>query len=139
MVYQTFNWIDSAKELVSLTLPNVTAGSNSRPGRAAIKIRLHIFSQSMLPTIGSATDLEIQFARTQLWLPGTNKTQIVEVIINNVGSECVLANNGVTVKISSPGLNTVSPGYINRLQPGDQAKVEIGVVNADGLEASQDP
>jgi alpha-L-fucosidase len=94
----------------------------------------------MLPAIGSATDLEIQFARTtQLWLPGTNKTQIVEVIINNFGSECVLANNSVTVEISSPGLNTVSLGYINRLQPGDQAKVQIGVVNADGLEASRDP
>ena len=87
MVYQTINWIDLTKELVSLTLPNVTAGSNSSPRGAAIKIRLHIFSLSMLPTIGSATDLEIQFARTQLWLPGTNKTQIVEVIINNVGSE----------------------------------------------------
>jgi alpha-L-fucosidase len=36
------------------------------------------------------------------------------------------------VEISSPGLNAVSPGYINRLQPGDQAKVQIGVVNADG-------
>ena len=88
MVYQTINWIDSTKELLSLKLPNVTAGSNSSPGGAAIKIRLHIFSLSMLPTIGSAADLEIQFARTtQLWLPGTNKTQIVEVIINNVGSE----------------------------------------------------
>jgi alpha-L-fucosidase len=64
MVYQTINWIDSTKELVSLTLPNVTAGSNSSPGGAAVKIRLHIFSLSVLPAIGSATDLEIQFART---------------------------------------------------------------------------
>jgi alpha-L-fucosidase len=108
--------------------------TNSGPGGAAIKTRLHIFSLSMLPTIGSAIDPEIQFARTtQLWLPGTNKTHIVEVIINNVGSGWVLANDSVKVEISSPALNTVSPGYINRLQPGNQVKVQIGVVNANGV------
>jgi alpha-L-fucosidase len=134
MFFQTTNWIDSTKELVSVTLPNVTAGSNSGPGGAAIETRLHIFSLSMLPATGSAIDLEIQFARTtQLWLPGTNKTQIVEVIINNVGSQWILANNSVKVEVSSPGLQIATPGYINRLQPGDQAKVQVGVINANGV------
>lgn len=134
MFYETINWIDSTKELVSLTLPNVTAGSYSGPGGAAIKTRLHIFSVSVLPAQGSAIDLEIQYARsTQLWLPGTNKSQIVEVIINNVGSEWVLANNSVQVTISSPGYQTVVPGNITRLRPGDQAKVQVGVVNAPGV------
>jgi alpha-L-fucosidase len=128
MFFQTINW------LVSLTLPNVTRGSNSGPGGAAIKTRLHLFSLSMLPATGSAIDLEVQFARTtQLWLPNTNKTQIVEVIIDNVGSEWVLANNSVKVEVSSTGLKTVVPGYIHRLQPGDQAKVQVGVVNAEGV------
>jgi alpha-L-fucosidase len=134
MFFQTINWLDSTKELVSLTLPNVTRGSNSGPGGAAINTRLHIFSLSMLPATGSAIDLEVQFARTtQLWLPNTNKTQIVEVIIDNVGSEWVLANNSVKVEVSSSGLKTVAPGYIYRLQPGDQAKVQVGVVNAAGV------
>jgi len=134
MFFQTINWLDPTKELVSLTLPNVTRGSNSGPGGAAINTRLHIFSLSMLPATGSAIDLEVQFARTtQLWLPNTNKTQIVEVIIDNVGSEWVLENNSVKVEVSSPGLKTVVPGYIYRLQPGDQAKVQVGVVNADGV------
>lgn len=134
MFFQTINWLDSTKELVSLTLPNVTRGSNSGPGGAAINTRLHIFSLSMLPATGSAIDLEVQFARTtQLWLPDTNKTQIVEVIIDNVGSEWVLANNSVKVEVSSSGLKTVVPGYIHRLQPGDQAKVQVGVVNAEGF------
>ncbi|KUJ24113.1 glycoside hydrolase [Mollisia scopiformis] len=136
MIYQTINWLDSTKELVSITLPNVTAGSNSGPGGAAVKTRLHLFSVSMLPAAGSNIDLQAQYARsTQLWLPGTNKTQIVEVIINNVGSEWVLANNSVQVSVSSPGLETVAPGYIKRLQPGDQARVQVGVVNADGVAA----
>lgn len=47
----------------------------------------------------------------------------MEVIINKVGSDWVLANNSVKVEISSPGYKTVVPGYIKRLQPGDQAKV----------------
>jgi alpha-L-fucosidase len=134
MFYQSINWIDSTKELVSLTLPNVTEGSNSGPGGAAIQTRLHIFSLSMLPATGSGIDLEIQFARTtQLWSPGTNKTQIIEVIINNVGSEWVLANNSVKVEISSSGLQIITPGYIDRLRSGDQAKVQVGVVNAAGV------
>jgi len=90
MFYETINWIDSTKELVSLTSPNVTAGSNSGPGGAAIQTRLHLLSVSVLPTAGTAIDLKYNM---QLWLPGTNKTQIVEVIISNVGSQCVLANN----------------------------------------------
>ena len=134
MFYQTINWIDPTRELVSLTLPNVTAGSNSGPGGAAINTRLHLFSVSVLPATGRAIDLEIQYARsTQLWLPETNKTQIVEVIINNVGSDWVLANNSVKVEVSSNGYDTVSPGYITRLQPGDQAKVQVGVMNAAGV------
>jgi alpha-L-fucosidase len=136
MFYQTINWIDSTKDLVSLTLPNVTAGSNSGPGGAPINTRLHLFSVSLLPANGTSVDLEIQYARsTQLWIPGTNKTQIVEVIVNNVGSEWVLANNSVKVSVSAPGYETVTPGYIARLRPGDQAKVQVGVVNSAGVQA----
>lgn len=135
MFYQTINWIDSTKELVSLTLPNVTDGSNSGPGGAAIKTRLHLFSVSVLPATGTSIDLEVQYARsTQSWFPDTNKTQIVEVIVNNVGSEWVLANNSVKVTISAPGYETVIPGYISRLRPGDQAKVQVGVVNSAGVQ-----
>jgi alpha-L-fucosidase len=135
MFYETINWVDSTKELVSLTLPNVTAGSNSGPGGAAIKTRLHLFSISVLPaTAAAALDLEVQYARsTQLWMSDTNKTQIVEVIINNVGSQWVLANNSVQVSVSSAGYQTVVPGYVKRLRPGDQAKVQVGVINARGV------
>ena len=135
MFYQTTNWIDSTKELVSLMLPNVTAGSNSGPGGAAIQTRLHLFSVSLLPVAGSSRDLEIQFARsTQLWLPGSNKTQIIEVTVNNIGSEWILANHSVKVTVSSSGYETVVPGYISRLRPGDQAKVQVGVVNSVGVQ-----
>ncbi|KAF2189055.1 glycoside hydrolase family 29 protein [Zopfia rhizophila CBS 207.26] len=100
-IFQASNWLDSSKELVSLKLPNVTGPR-----------------------------LEIQYARTtQKWLDGSDKTQIVEVIVNNAGSENILRNHSVEVSIDSPGLQTVEAGYIKRLRSGDQVKVIVGVKN----------
>ena len=80
--------------------------------------------------------LEIQYARsTQKWMEGTDKEQIIEVIINNVGSEFVLRNHNVRVNVESPGLETVTQGIIKRLGPGDQAIVEIGIRNRKGVKA----
>lgn len=88
----------------------------------------------MLPANGQESGLEVQLARsTTSWFEGTNKTQIVEATINNVGSEWILANQSVTLTVESEGVRTVRPGYIKRLRPGDQARVQIGVVNADGV------
>ena len=141
-IFETINWLDSTKELVSLTVPNVTAGSNSGPGGAAVDTRLHIFSLSLWPAVSPATNisgpqLQVQYARsTQKWLDGTNKTQIYEVLVSNAGSSgWVLANDSVTVSVTSNGVSTVQPGRINRLRPGDQVVVEVGVVNKPGVEA----
>ncbi|KJY00675.1 alpha-l-fucosidase like protein [Zymoseptoria brevis] len=113
MIFQSINRLDSTKDLVSLTLPNVTAVTAN----------------------GTGVDLDIQLARTtQIWMEGTDKTQIVEVRVDNVGQEWVLAEHSVKVTVSSPGLKTVVPGIINRLRPGDQAIVQVGVVNTDGTE-----
>ena len=135
MIFQTINWLDSTKELSSIQLPNVSSGAANSPGGTAEGTRLHIFSVSLVPAKGEGQtiSLEVQYARsTQMWLEGTNKTQIVEVTVNNVGTEWVRASNGVQVTISSPGYTLVSPGIINRLRPGDQAIVQLGVVNTAG-------
>ncbi len=134
MIFQTINWLDSTKDLVSLQLPNVTVGAANGPGGAAEEARLHIFAVSMVPAIGSGIALELQYARsTKMWMEGTNKTQIFEVTINNAGDQWVLSNNSVQVTISASGVNTVVPGVINRLRPGDQAIVQVGVENAAGV------
>lgn len=133
MIFQTINWLDSTKELVSLQLPNVTVGAGNGPLGASEDTRLHIFAVSMLPAVGSGVSLQVQSARsTQMWMQGTNKTQIVEVTIANVGDQWVLAKNSARLTISAPGLTTEVPGVINRLRPGDRAIVQIGVVNANG-------
>ncbi|KAL9091437.1 MAG: hypothetical protein Q9165_004823 [Trypethelium subeluteriae] len=136
MIFQTINWLDSTKELVSLQLPDVSAGAANSPGGASEDTRLHIFSVSLTPATGTGISLEVQYARsTQMWFEGTNKTQIIEVTVNNVGSEWVLANNSVKVTVSAPGYTVVSPGIINRLRPGDQAIVQLGVINSGGTVA----
>lgn len=139
MIFRVVVWLDGTRELTSLQLPNVTSGSSSNPGGAPEDTRLHIFSVSVLPARGEGagsgvSQLDVELARsTNTWFEGTNKTQIFEVIVNNGGTEWVLANQSVTLTIESEGVRTVQPGYIKRLRPGDQARVQIGVVNADGV------
>jgi alpha-L-fucosidase len=135
-IYQSVTWLDSTKQLVSLQLPNVTSGASGDPGGNAEETRLHIFAVSLIPATAAGISLEVQYARTtQMWLEGSNKTQIIEAVINNVGEDWVLANNSVQVTISSPGLTTVQPAVINRLRPGDQARVQVGVINTNGTAA----
>lgn len=138
-IFQTVNWLDSSKELTSLTLPEHTGGSSFKyPGGNAVKTNLHVFAMSVLPAPNNPPEcpqLEVQYARsTQKWMEKTDKTQIVEVLVNNVGAAFVLRNHKVRVRVDSPGLETVSEGVINRLRPGDQAKVEVGVRNSDCAE-----
>lgn len=136
-VFQTINWLDSSKELVSLAFPKTASGSSTSPGGASVGTQLHVFALSMLPASNSNSHvimLETQYARsTQNWIEGTDKVQIVEVLVNNVGSSFALRDDCVRVRVESPGVETVSEGVIHRLSPGDQAKVEIGVRNRNGV------
>jgi alpha-L-fucosidase len=115
MIYLVSTNLDSSKELVSLQMPTVSSG-------------IHIFSLSMWPAVGTTnSSLEIQSARsTQKWM-GDKNVQIVEVLINNVGTQWVTSNDTVQVSIQSTGYETVTPATIKRLRPGDQVKVEVGV------------
>ncbi|KAK7943124.1 glycoside hydrolase [Apiospora aurea] len=144
-IFQTTNWLDPTKELTSLTLP-IPKGAGSGVGGGEIETKLHIFAISLLPVTEAALEdglpqLEVQYARTtQKWIEGTDKTQIVEVIVNNVGATWLLSNQTVTVSVDSPGLKTVSPVVLKRLRPGDQVIVEVGVVNNGGVaEGSKGP
>ncbi|PSR78419.1 glycoside hydrolase superfamily [Coniella lustricola] len=127
MIFRVAAWLDSTKDLTSLQLPGTTANPS-------IGSRLHVFAVSLLPANGLGVSLDVQLARsTNSWFEGTNKTQIYEATINSVGTDWIVANQSVTLTIESDGVNTVQPGYIKRLRPGDQARVQIGVVNADGV------
>ncbi|KAJ6078307.1 hypothetical protein N7467_008060 [Penicillium canescens] len=142
-IFQTVNWLDSSKELVSLSLPNSSTGASTEPGGASVNTKLHIFALSMLPVPeyqSNTPRLEIQYARsTQKWIDGSDKVQIIEALVNNVGSSSITRNNSVRIQIHSPGLETITEGIIKRLGPGDQATVEIGVQNRKGVPISSGP
>jgi alpha-L-fucosidase len=142
-IFQTVNWLNSSKELVSLSFPNASTGASTGPGGSLVNTRLHIFSLSMLPVPESQSNtprLEIQYARsTQKWIDGSDKVQIIEALVNNVGSSSITRNNSVRIQVHSPGLETITEGIIKRLGPGDQATVEIGVQNRKGVPISSGP
>lgn len=166
MIFRVAAWLDGTRELTALRLPDVTSGASTDPGGEVAGTRLHVFAVSMLPAAAAAggsgeeeegsgeeeedgvgdgdgvVALEVQLARsTNTWIEGTNKTQIFEAVVNNVGTAWVVANQSVTLTIEADDddggggslLRTVAPGRIRRLRPGDQARVQIGVVNADGV------
>ena len=63
-IFQTDTWLDSSKNLSSLTLP-IASGADSGPGGSGIETRLHIFAISLLPAATeSGLHLEVQEART---------------------------------------------------------------------------
>lgn len=117
MIYMVSSKVDSSKELVSIQLPAETSG-------------IHVFAVSMWPIMSTETmKIEVQLARsTQKWTADEENTQIIEVIINNVGTQWIEGDNAVKVSIQSDGYQTVKPVSIKRLRPGDQIKVEVGVI-----------
>ncbi|KAL1311382.1 hypothetical protein AAFC00_001550 [Neodothiora populina] len=111
-IYEYTAAIETTMNLSSIVLPETT---NTTTGR------LHIFSISLW----KGSSVQAQSVRpTQKWTG--NGTQIVEITINNSGSECV-AGNGMNVSITASGVHTVEKAWIKRLCPGDQKRVNIGV------------
>jgi len=137
MMFHTALWLDGTRELAELRLPDVRSGVASDPGGATQRTRLHVFAATLVAAQGGAgAELAVRSARsTTAWFEGSDKVQIVEAVVDNVGTEWVLANHSVSVSVEAAGLRTVRPAVIRRLRPGDQARVQIGVVNAEGVAA----
>jgi alpha-L-fucosidase len=106
------------KELVAITLPNTT---NATSGR------IHLFAASLWET-DDATGVGVQGVKpTQKWVDhGNVRSQVVEVVVNNAGSQCA-HGDGLAVSIEGNDIQTVEPGRIKRLCPGDQKSVRIPV------------
>ncbi|KAI1763672.1 glycoside hydrolase family 29 protein [Hypoxylon sp. FL1150] len=106
--------LDPGKELRAITLPDASSAKDGR---------LHIFAITLRS--GGSAAVDVQAVRpTQKWLE--SGAQVVEITVNNVGSECV-AGSGLVLSLSGDGVRTVDPGYIKRLCPGDQKTVIVGV------------
>lgn len=106
--------LDPSKPLRSITLPvttNITTG------------RLHVFSLSLWKA--STPSVQVQFVRpTRKWTEMGN--QVIEITINNSGWECISAP-GLTFSLAMDGVESVEPGHVKRLCPGDQKRIDVGV------------
>ncbi|POS78980.1 alpha-L-fucosidase [Diaporthe helianthi] len=120
-IFEFTGHLDPTKTLAAVRLPvadNTTVG------------RVHVFSMSLV--VGDSTGgagggaaVEVQSVRpTQKWTVAGN--QVVEVTLNNAGSECV-SGPGLVVSLDGLGVSTAETGSVKRLCPGDQKRVNIGV------------
>lgn len=58
--------------------------------------------------------------------------QSVEATVVNAGTLAVLAGDRVSVGVDVPGARTVEPAHLTRLDPGEQARVRVGIRNRVG-------
>ena len=77
--------------------------------------------------------MQIQYVRpTQKH--DSDLVQTVELIIDNAGTGWI-SGDGVEVSITAAGIQTIEPGYIKRLRPGDQKKIKVGVIGCGNVTA----
>lgn len=119
-IFEFIGALDPSKSLASVTLPDTSNDTS----------RIHLFSMSLWKQSG----IQIQYLRpTQKH--DSNGTQTVELLVDNAGPEWI-SGDGVEVSIFGPGISTVEPGYIKRLRPGDQKKINVGVIGTGNVNAS---
>ncbi|KAF7317479.1 Glycoside hydrolase family 29 protein [Mycena kentingensis (nom. inval.)] len=125
-IYQWSSAVPSEARLVSVTLP---ALNNAR--------RLHLFAMSITPcaaTPQSSPALAIRRARfTNRWedVGGRTRAQAVAVTLANLlptasgNASGAALKSPHTIELAGGGISTVQAGVVNRLVPGDQARVDV--------------
>lgn len=114
-IFEFTGSLDPTKTLAAVQLPQA---NNATVGR------IHIFSMSVWES-DTTTSVQVQSVRpTQKWTE--QGSQVVEVTVNNIGSECV-SGSGLAVTLQGAQVSTVEMGSLKRLCPGDQKRVDVGV------------
>ncbi|MER6081569.1 alpha-L-fucosidase [Streptomyces sp. NPDC001833] len=117
-------WIDPRREAVALTLPVTNPAA---AGRTA----LHVFALSLQP-VAQGRALALRDTRSTSSLLDATGAQSVEATVVNAGTVAILAGDAVSVRVDVPGARTVEPARIRRLDPGEQARVRVGIRNRTG-------
>jgi len=121
-IYEFSGSLDHSKTLQSIIFPdttNLTTGS-----------RLHVFAL----TLWQGSGIDIQYLRPTQKTSGDG-VQTVEVVVSNAGLDWI-HGDGVKITIEGQGITTVEAGLIKRLRPGDQKKVNVGVVGSGNVTAT---
>ncbi|WP_043670881.1 alpha-L-fucosidase [Streptomyces xylophagus] len=112
-------WLDPQREAVALTLP-VT--NPAEAGRTS----LHVFALSLQPA-AQGRALALRDAHSTNSLLESSGAQSVEATVVNAGTVAILAGDGVSVRVDAEGARTVEPARVRRLDPGEQARVRVGI------------
>ncbi|MEN3306509.1 MAG: alpha-L-fucosidase [Micromonosporaceae bacterium] len=123
-LYAVSVWLDPARTATSISLPDTAVPA---PGTAS----LHVFALSLQPVVsGSAVRLTGAAGTTgQIRYAPGRWAQVVRATVLNVGSEWITSRHPLTVSVSGPGVRTVVPAVIRTLAPGEQARVEVGILS----------
>ncbi|WP_217241855.1 alpha-L-fucosidase [Streptomyces sp. AC555_RSS877] len=117
-------WLDPQRDAVAITLP-VT-----NPAQAN-KTSLHVFALSLQPA-AQGRALALRGARSTNSLLESSGAQSIEATVVNAGTVSVLAADGVSVGVEVPGARTVEAARVRRLDPGEQARIRVGIRNRAG-------
>lgn len=112
-------WLDPQREAVALTLP-VT--NPAEAGRTS----LHVFALSLQPA-AQGRALALRDAHSTHSLLESSGAQSIEATVVNAGTVAILAGDGVSVRVDAEGARTVEPARVRRLDPGEQARVRVGI------------
>lgn len=126
-IYERWGPVEANKTLEAIMLPNTTHTTEGR---------LHLFSMSLWETAPLDTlkeGVEVQAVRPRQELDDQGR-QLVEVLVNNVGTECV-SNLEVSLKSGCGEVTTVTPTLIKRICPGDQKRVNVPVLGSSNSTA----
>ncbi|MFI5878817.1 alpha-L-fucosidase [Streptomyces sp. NPDC051554] len=112
-------WFDPQREAVALTLP-VT--NPAEAGRTS----LHVFALSLQPA-AQGRALALRDAHSTNSLLESSGAQSVEATVVNAGTVAILAGDAVSVRVDAEGARTVEAARVRRLDPGEQARVRVGI------------
>ncbi|MFG2502746.1 alpha-L-fucosidase [Streptomyces sp. NPDC048441] len=118
-------WLDPRREAVAITLPTT---SEAKPDKAS----LHVFALTVQP-VAEGRALTLRDARSTVSLLESSGAQSVEATVVNAGTVTLLAADAVSIGVDVPGARTVSAAPVTRLDPGEQARVRIGIRNRTGV------
>ncbi|OIV35984.1 alpha-L-fucosidase [Mangrovactinospora gilvigrisea] len=120
-------WMDPSRQAVALTLP---PGNPAQANETAS----HIFALTLRPA-ARGRSLALTGARSTTSLLGPRAWQSVEATVTNSGTVAVTPGDRLRVLVDAPHLATAAPAEIQRLEPGEQARVRIAVRTTDGTAA----
>ncbi|KAJ7731632.1 glycoside hydrolase family 29 protein [Mycena metata] len=139
-IYQWSTSIPSEQPLTSITLPPLNTAH-----------RLHLFALAISPSVVNASTAvsisEVDTSKPQLSIRRARFTtrwdsvqgqraQAVEVALANLLPTFAATvrpasiTSPYTIEVTGPGIRTLSRGAVNRLVPGDQARVDVLITGA---------